>query len=90
MVPGFPLRAILLPHPTTNTVTTARPVPPEAAYKALLPDTLFIALGRPQLITRALNQVVRSLPCFELALGTDVAGVPPAIADVLASVRSAA
>jgi hypothetical protein len=84
----FPLRAILLPRPAAQTATVARPVTAEAAYKALLPDTLFSALGPPGLVTRALSEVVRAVPCYELALGSDLAGVPAAIEALLAQHRS--
>ncbi len=87
---SFPLRAILLPHPTAQAATVARPVALEAAYKALLPDTLFSVLGPPRLVTKALSALVRAVPCYELALGTDVAGVPAAIADLLQEYRRAA
>lgn len=85
--PSFPLRAILLPHPTTQPATTAQPVSAEAAYKALLPDTLFSVLGPARMVTRALHAVVQAVPCYALALGTHTAGVPAAIEALLADYR---
>jgi hypothetical protein len=82
---GFPLRAILLPRPTSQAATVAHPVAPEAAYKALLPDTLFRVLGPARLITRGLYELVHSVPCYQLDLGTHLPGVPAAIAEVLSA-----
>ena len=86
---GFALRAIALPHPTTEAATVARQVSAEVAFKRLLPDTLFTAHGPVQQVTRGLAELVRAVPCFELALGTDVAGVPRAIEELLHGCRSA-
>ena len=84
VINSFPLRAILLPHPTQHTATTAHRVTAEVAYKALLPDTLFTLLGPARPVTAALSALVRAVPCYALALGTDIAGVPRAIEAVLA------
>ena len=84
---GFPLRAILLPRPTSETETIARPVTSHVAFRAMLPDTLFTVHGPPALVTRGLSELVRGVPCYELALGTDVAGVPAAIEELLGEHR---
>lgn len=80
---GFPLRAVLLPRPTTGTATSVCEVTSDAAYKALLPDTLFRALGPAPQVTRWMREVVRAVPCYEVALGTDVSGVVDTIATLL-------
>jgi hypothetical protein len=85
---GFPLRAIALPRPTSAATTTARPVTSAVAFKALLADTLFTAHGPVRQVTRGLADLVRAVPCFELALGTDVEGVPRAIENLLYECRS--
>jgi len=82
---GAPLRAIFLPRPTAQSETQARPVPGEAAFRAMLPDTLFSLLGEAAQVTGALRQVVHAVPCFDLALGTDLAGVAAVITQVLAA-----
>jgi hypothetical protein len=86
---GFPLRAIAFPHPTSESATVSRQVSSAVAFKTLLPDTLFTAHGPVRQVTRALADLVRAVPCFELALGTDVAGVPRAIDALLRECSSA-
>jgi hypothetical protein len=86
---GFPLRAIALAHPTSQAATIAREVTSEEAFKRLLPDTLFTTHGPVRQVTRGLSDLVRSVPCFDLALGTDVAGVPDAIEGLLHECASA-
>jgi hypothetical protein len=84
---GFVLRAIALPRPTSERATVARQVTSDVAFKALLADTLFTTHGPVRQVTRGLRDLVASVPCFELALGTDVAAVPLAIEDLLHQCR---
>lgn len=82
---GAPLRAIFLLRHTTQSETQARQLPGEAAFRAILPDTLFSLLGEARQVTSALRPVVHTVPCFDLALGTDLDGVAAVIAEVLST-----
>jgi hypothetical protein len=84
MLRAFPLRAILLPRLVGGHETRLQPVSGNAAFRALVPDTLFTILGNPSLTTRGLRRLVDALPCYELALGRDPGQIPGVIADLLA------
>jgi len=87
---GFPLSAILLPTHTAPAASQARAVTPDAAYRALLPDTLFSLLGDARQVSRDLRHLVNMLPCFELALGPDLRQLVAVISEVLASTTGGA
>lgn len=80
---GFPLRALVLPHPTAATQSAIKPISAEAAYRAVVPDMLFTALGDARVVGQVMGRLVRALPCYSLALGTDLATVPAAIEQIL-------
>jgi len=79
---GFPLRAILLPQLHDARETRLRRVTPGSAFRALAPDTLFTSLGNPRLTSRGLHRLVHALPCYEVALGRDLAHIPSVIAEL--------
>ena len=83
LLPGFPLRAILLPRVTAGPDTRLVPMSSPAALRRLLPDTLFRSLGNPEVTTRGLQRLVHDLPCYELALGRDLSQIPPVISRLL-------
>jgi hypothetical protein len=83
LIEAFPLRAIVAPRPTQAAVSVARPLAPEAAYKAIVPDMLFTALGEGRVVAQVMGRLVRELPCYELLLGTDLDTVPAAINRIL-------
>ena len=83
LVAGFPLRAILLPHVTGRRDTTAERVTPRVAFRAMVPDTLFRSPESAQLAAAGLQRLVHRLPCYDLALGTDLGQIPHRIVDVL-------
>ena len=83
LVAGFPLRAILLPHVTGRRDTTVARVTPLAAFRTMVPDTLFRSPESAQLAAAGLQRLVHRLPCYDLALGTDLAQIPHRIVDVL-------
>jgi hypothetical protein len=83
LVSHFPLRALLLPVPSRESHTRIEPVSWDAAYKAIAPDTLFSLLGSPRHVSAAISRLVRVLPCYRLLLGTDMAGVSDAVAQLV-------
>jgi hypothetical protein len=83
LVEGFPLRAILLPRVTGRRDTTVEPVAPRAAFRTMVPDTLFRSPESARLASAGLHRLVHRLPCYDLGLGTDLAQIPRRIVDVL-------
>jgi hypothetical protein len=83
LVSGFPLRAVLVPRITGRATTTVSVLPASRALFHLAPSSLFQLPGRTPAAFAAIAAVVRSVPCYTLELGTDLAGVASAIAAVL-------
>ena len=79
-VPGFPLRALLLPRVTGRPATTLNPASKSAALLALAPSTIIQlhTAGRDAL--ERMTALVRQVPCYNLELGTDIAGIAPVLA----------
>ncbi|MCW5850180.1 MAG: serine kinase [Anaerolineae bacterium] len=82
----FPLRAILLPQVTGGPTTSVAPVSPMIALKTLAPSTLLQLPGAGQASFQAMARLVRQVPCYTLALGTDLAQIPVVIDDVLGAI----
>jgi hypothetical protein len=86
--PGFPVRAVLLPHHSGRHDTRVEPAHPSAALLAMGPYNVlrWPSFGRTPLAQFA--AVLRSLPCFRIETGTDIAQIPKTIASVLDSVQA--
>ena len=80
---AFPIRAILLPQVRGGTDTWLEPASPIAALRALAPSTILQLPGNGQAAFGAMARLARSVPCYTLALGTDLAQIPAAIARLL-------
>jgi hypothetical protein len=83
---GFPIRAVLLPHPSGRRDTQIMRAPASAALLFLGPDNVLrwpsvgrVAFGR-------FASALRSLPCFRLEAGCDLSQIPKAIASLLDTV----
>lgn len=82
-VPGFPLRAVLVPRIAGVRDTGVVPTSGIAALAALAPSTIF-QLHPPQENALAeMAELVRRVPCYSLELGTDLTQIPGAIAGLL-------
>ncbi|MEA2391192.1 MAG: hypothetical protein QOK31_1301 [Solirubrobacteraceae bacterium] len=74
-----PLRALALPRISGRRETVTEPAPRAAVLGALAPSTLFqLASPDPSALAR-IGEVVRSVPCHYLDVGTDAAQIPPAV-----------
>jgi len=82
---GFPVRAILVPQVTGRQETSAMPISPAAALKALAPSTIFQLAGMDHSTLGLLATCVRRVPCYALHLGSTLSAIPRVIQDVLAS-----
>lgn len=86
---GFPIRAVLLPHPSGRRDTQIMRAPASVALLLLGPDNVLrwpsvgrVAFGR-------FASALRSLPCFRLEAGYDLSQIPKAIASLLDTVPTA-
>jgi len=80
---GFPLRAILLPHVRGGTDTSLEPVSQIAALRALAPSSIFQLPGAGRSEFETLARLVKEIPCYALALGTDLRQIPEVISELL-------
>jgi len=83
LVPSLPVRAILVPRIVDAVETVIVPAPAAAAFKALAPSTLFQLPGNAHATFRALAQVVRDIPSYEIQLGRDIGAIPGVISQFL-------
>ena len=83
MILAFPIRAVLVPRVTEAHATTISAISPGVALAALGPTTLLQRPGSADNALRAMGELVRSVPCYELRLGTDAADAPDVIAGLL-------
>jgi hypothetical protein len=80
---GFALRAILLPRVSGTEATSLTPVSSARAFRALAPSTIFQLAGAGGAALQTLALIVGRVPCFEIAVGTDLAGIPAALRKLL-------
>lgn len=79
LCPTFPINAILMPEITGQSRTTLTPVSSMSVLKALAPSTLFQLSGAGKDELALMARLVRNIPGFRLALGTDPAEISRAI-----------
>jgi hypothetical protein len=80
---GFPLRAILVPRVTGLRDTRLTLASPVKALTALAPTSLFQAQGQGHAAFRAMSELVKAMPCYELEVGTDLSQIPDAVLRLL-------
>ena len=84
---SFPLKAILLPR-SSNEDCTVLPIPPVAALRASAPDTARLLPDAGPEVLRCIARLVRSVPCYELLLGSRPEIIPDVIAGLLAELSA--
>jgi hypothetical protein len=81
---GFPLRAVLVPRVVARSPETRLlPASGATALAALAPSTLFLLHPSTPEAFGELAELVRTLPCFSLELGSDIDRIPDAIVELL-------
>ena len=85
MLPGFPIRAILVPRVTGRRETALRRAGAGEAFRALAPTTLFQLPGGSRRAFEKMSALVRQVPVYTLEAGTDLAQIPAAILGLLRS-----
>ncbi|MBK6510384.1 MAG: serine kinase [Haliea sp.] len=83
LLPASVLRAILVPRVADQQETVITPASASHVFKAIMPSTLFQLPGNAQEEFRALASLVRSVPSYEIALGSDIAAIPGVIRQFL-------
>jgi hypothetical protein len=83
LVTSFPIRAVLVPRVTDARATQISDISPGLALAALGPTTLLQRPGSAESALRAMGELVRSVPCYELRLGRDESDAPDVIAGLL-------
>jgi len=83
MLAGMPLKAILIPRVTGRRETAIAPASAAAALKALAPSTIFQLAGNERPAFQALVRLVRSIPAYEIGLGTEISAIPGVISRFL-------
>lgn len=80
---GFDLKAVLLPRVTGKPDTALQPATPAAGLRDLAPSSLFQLPSTGQEEFFALSRLVRTVPCYQLDLGTRLEQIPRVIQEVL-------
>ena len=88
LVPSLPLKMILVPQVTGRVDTEIHPVKGAAALLALAPSTIFQLPGGTSAKFKEMAALVRDIPCYTLALGTDLEQIPQVILTALSVVAS--
>ncbi len=84
IAPHLPIRAILLAHVAGTTATTLAPVSRMALLRDFVASTLVYQPGAVQQEVELMAALVRQVPCYQINLGTDLAGIPQTIAQLIA------
>lgn len=80
----LPIRAILLAKVAGTTTTTLAPVSRMAVLRDFVTSTLVYQPGAAQDEVNMMTALVRQAPCYQINLGSDLAGIPPVIAQAIA------
>jgi len=76
---SMPLRAILVPRIVDRPETVIAPASAALAFKALAPSTVFQLPGNAHEAFQGLVQMIRRIPSYEIALGSDIGRIPSTI-----------
>lgn len=79
IAPVLPIRAILLAQITGTPTTTLGPVSPMLVLRDFVTSTLVYQPGATHAETHTMTELVRRIPCYQLNLGTDLAGIAPVV-----------
>ena len=79
LLPSLPLKAILVPRFADRPETEIHPASSALAFKALAPSTMFQLPGNARAAFQGLAGLVRAVPAYEIALGSDIGRIPDAV-----------
>ncbi len=81
--PGFPIKAVLFPQPSGRRDTKVGPAPAGRALLCLGSDSALRSPSVGNTFLKRLAAVLRTVPCFRLETGTDMAQIPSTIVSLL-------
>lgn len=84
IAPALPIRALLLAKIAGTTTTTLAPVSRMAVLRDFVTSTLVYQPGATHAETHTMTELVRRIPCYQLNLGTDLAGIAPVVIGAIA------
>jgi hypothetical protein len=83
LIAGFPIRAVLVPEITGRSNTCVEPAPQSRAMLALAPTTTkHLPAARAKTVAK-LARLTRSVGCYRLLAGTDLAQIPVVLGELL-------
>ncbi|MCH8245127.1 MAG: hypothetical protein IH951_01820 [Bacteroidetes bacterium] len=83
MITGFPLRVIIMPRVTGLRDTTVEAGSPARGLLTLAPDTSIRWPSTGPTTFSTLSTLFRTVPCYQLNVGTDISQIPEAILELL-------
>jgi hypothetical protein len=83
IIAGFPLRGIMLPRVTGQLETGLRKISPAEALIALAPTTIYQLPKAGQIALKNMSNIVKKVPTYILALGTNISQIPKIISKFL-------
>lgn len=83
IVPALPIRALVLPHVANGRESRIEPISRAAGLTGLAPSTIFQMRGTNGMELLNMAKVIETIPCYRLALGTDLDDVVKAIRDLM-------
>jgi len=84
LIPGFPVRAVVLPRVSGGTASRLTEVSPALGIAAIAPSTMFQLRWSGPEDFRRIASVVRQVPNYVLELGTELVAIPDLIFGLLA------
>lgn len=83
IAPCLPIRAILLAKVAGTTTTTLAPVSRMAVLRDFVTSTLVYQPGAVQAEVHLMTELVRRVPCYQINLGSDFAGIAPVVTQAI-------
>jgi hypothetical protein len=83
LLPGFPVRAVLIPQVSGSPNTELCEASPAQALLALAPSTIFHFPGTENRAIRKMSRLVKQVPCYILKSGTDLSTIADMISRIL-------
>ncbi len=81
----LPIRAILLAKVAKTTTTSITPIQRREVLRDFITSTLVYQPGAAHEEVHMMTELVRRVPCYQLNLGSDLAGIPPVVAQAIQS-----
>lgn len=83
IAPGLPIRAMLLAKVAGTTTTTLTPISRMAVLRDFVTSTLVYQPGALQAEVHRMTELVRQVPCYQINLGSDLAGIAPVVVQAI-------